>query len=77
MKSGAEDDAAGILAAAAPAASPDTVCWEANVVTFNGGNALASTNNISISTGYPAGWMDLYFPGGATTIYIGNYHELQ
>ena len=46
------------------------------MLTFNGGNALGSTNNVSLSTDYTAGWMNLNFPVGASTIYTGNYHTL-
>jgi len=59
-----------------PAGKPGTICWEANVLTFNGGNALGSTNNVSLSTAYANGWMDLSFPVAANTIYTGNHHEL-
>jgi hypothetical protein len=59
-----------------PSGKPGTICWEANVLTFNGGNALASTNNVSLTTDYKNGWMDLSFPVGASSIYMGNYHEL-
>ncbi len=59
-----------------PAGKPGTVCWEANVLTFNGGNALASTNNVSLTTSYVNGWMDLSFPVASSSIYQGNYHEL-
>jgi hypothetical protein len=39
------------------------LCWEANVLTFNNSNVLASTNNSNVSTGFENGWANLgFFP---------------
>jgi hypothetical protein len=35
------------------------LCWEANVLTFNGGNLLGSINNLSATVEYQNGWADL------------------
>jgi hypothetical protein len=48
----------------APAGKGQSICWEANVVTFNNSNVLASTQtgqNVNVGT-YPAGWMTMGFP---------------
>jgi len=48
----------------APVGKSQTLCWEANVITFNNSNVLASTQtgqNINVAT-YPAGWLQLSFP---------------
>ena len=45
-----------------PGAKPNTLCWEANVITFNATNVLGSKNVRSISTTFQNGWGDLQFP---------------
>ncbi len=35
------------------------LCWEANVLTFNSTNILASNNSLSATVGYQNGWADL------------------
>jgi hypothetical protein len=48
----------------APVGKSQTLCWEANVITFNNSNVLASTQtgqNVNVGT-YPAGWLELTFP---------------
>jgi hypothetical protein len=50
----------------APAGQGQSLCWEANVITFNNSKVLASTqtaNNVNVGS-YPAGWMSLGFPVG-------------
>ena len=40
------------------------LCWEANVINFNGGNVLNSSNNANLQTSFPNGWLKLgFFPG--------------
>jgi hypothetical protein len=39
----------------------NTLCWEANVLTFNASQVLGSTNNRNIVTTYQNGWADLNF----------------
>ncbi len=45
-----------------PGAKANTLCWEANVLTFNSSQVLGSTNNRNITTTYSNGWADLLFP---------------
>ncbi len=45
-----------------PGAKPNTLCWEANVISFNATNVLGSKNNRNITTTYQNGWGDLQFP---------------
>jgi len=59
-----------------PTGRPGTVCWEANVLTFNAGDALASKNRLSVATDYQNGWAALSFPVGTSSIYEGQYHTL-
>lgn len=52
----------------APVGKSQTLCWEANVITFNNSNVLASTQtgqNVNVGT-YPAGWMQLSFPSSSS-----------
>ncbi|HEY0725899.1 MAG TPA: hypothetical protein VGD41_18275, partial [Pyrinomonadaceae bacterium] len=42
----------------APTAT-NAVCWEANVITFNNSNVLASANVANITTTFQNGWLDL------------------
>ncbi len=52
----------------APVGKSQTLCWEANVITFNKSNVLASTQtgqNVDVGT-YPAGWLELTFPSSAS-----------
>jgi hypothetical protein len=59
----------------------NTLCWEANVLTFNASQVVGSTNNRSITTSYQNGWADLNFtlaPGtrgqtGAYAHILGNF----
>ena len=39
----------------------NTLCWEANVLTFNASQVLGSTNNRNVTTTYQNGWADLSF----------------
>ena len=45
-----------------PGAKPNTLCWEANVISFNATNVLGSKNNRNITTAFQNGWGDLQFP---------------
>ncbi|TMH01089.1 MAG: hypothetical protein E6H67_17915 [Betaproteobacteria bacterium] len=52
-----------------PPQGVDSLCWEANVITFNNTNVLLSANNRNIATGFPNGWVTLnFFPGPSTII---------
>ena len=56
----------------APPGSVNRICWEANVVTFNGSNVLGSNNVANVPTGFTTGWMRLgFFPGSQ-----GSAHRL-
>jgi len=45
-----------------PPTQTNSICWEANVVTFNNSNVLASVNVANIPTGFQNGWLNLGFP---------------
>ena len=45
----------------------NTLCWEANVLTFNASQVLGSTNNRNVQTGFADGWADLNFVLPTTT----------
>jgi hypothetical protein len=47
----------------APEADKVRLCWEANVLTFNGKNIFSSTNTLSVATLFQNGWarMDFHF----------------
>lgn len=54
----------------------NAVCWEANVLTFNNSNVLASTNNVNLNVSalsFEHGWLNVgFFPGTVT----GLVHQL-
>jgi len=39
----------------------NALCWETNVLTFNNGNLLGSTNSVNIPVAYQNGWMSMSF----------------
>ncbi len=39
----------------------DSLCWEANILTFNSSNVLGSKNFVNIDTTYQNGWVNLGF----------------
>ena len=45
-----------------PPTATDSICWEANVVTFNNTNILGSKNLANIPTTFENGWVGLNFP---------------
>ncbi|HEY2864984.1 MAG TPA: hypothetical protein VGK37_15290 [Casimicrobiaceae bacterium] len=49
-----------------PPTQTNSICWEANVVTFNNSNVLASVNTANIPTTFQNGWLDINFPTGIT-----------
>ena len=50
-----------------PPTQTNSICWEANVITFNNSNVLGSTNSANIPTGFQDGWLDLgFFPASVT-----------
>ena len=44
-----------------PPTVTNSLCWEANVVTFNNSNVLGSTNVANVPTDFEHGWLDLGF----------------
>jgi len=56
-----------------PPTSTDSICWEANVLTFNSSNIFGSKNLANIPTTFQNGWMALNFNG--STVPVGR-HQL-
>ena len=63
-----------------PPTQTDSLCWETNVISFNGTNVLGSKNRTDLPTTFTAGWVALNFPvltttgrhqlvGGASTVF--------
>lgn len=51
-----------------PPTSTNSICWEANVITFNNSNVLGSTNVANIPVGFQNGWLDLgWTPNSSAT----------
>jgi hypothetical protein len=46
-----------------PPTNVDSLCWEANVITFNDTNALASKNVANLKTNFSNGWVQMNFLG--------------
>ena len=51
-----------------PPTKTDSLCWEANVISFNSSNVLASKNVANLPTTFEHGWAELAFPAGVTGI---------
>jgi hypothetical protein len=49
-----------------PPTVTNSMCWEANVLTFNNTNVLLSNNSLNIPVNFPNGWVDLNLFGGVT-----------
>jgi hypothetical protein len=58
-----------------PPTQTNSICWEANVVTFNNSNVLASVNTANIPTTFQNGWLNMGFPTGITGA-LATVHEL-
>ena len=56
-----------------PGAAPTSLCYEANVLTFNNANVLGSKNLQSLSTGFANGWLDIHLSSGTNLV---AYHKL-
>jgi len=63
-----------------PPTQTDSICWEANVITFNNSNVFGSKNIANIPTSFQNGWVAMNFPlivatnrhvliGGASTTF--------
>jgi hypothetical protein len=48
-----------------PPTQTDSICWEANVITFNGSNVFGSKNIANIPTNFQNGWVALNFNGSS------------
>ncbi len=56
-----------------PPTGVDSLCWEANVITFNNTNVLLSANKLNLATTFTNGWLSLnFFPSSIT----GTVHQL-
>jgi hypothetical protein len=56
-----------------PPTPGNSICWEANVITFSSSNVLASLNSANIPTSFEHGWLNLgFFPATVT----GTVHQL-
>jgi hypothetical protein len=54
-----------------PPNATNSLCWEANVLTFNNSNVLLSQNTLNVPTSFPNGWMDLNFlPSGVAPAHL-------
>jgi len=51
-----------------------SICWEANIITFNNSNVLASKNNANITTAFSNGWLRVGFATSTSATYhtLGN-----
>jgi len=49
-----------------PPTQTDSLCWEANVITFNNSNVLGSLNKANITTAFQNGWLSMTFAPVAT-----------
>jgi hypothetical protein len=48
-----------------PPTQTSSICWEANVVTFNDSNVLGSVNVANVPTTFQDGWLNMGFPTAA------------
>jgi len=56
-----------------PPTNTDSLCWEANVITFNNSNVLLAVNKANLATNFTNGWVSLnFFPSTVT----GTVHQL-
>jgi hypothetical protein len=56
-----------------PGAAPTSLCYEANVLTFNNTNVLGSKNSQSLTTTFADGWLDIHMSSGTNLV---TYHKL-
>jgi hypothetical protein len=57
----------------------DSLCWEANVITFNNSNVFGSKNVANLTTTFENGWASIYFPlvpSSAGVPYSAAAHQL-
>ncbi len=53
-----------------------SICWEANVITFNNSNVFASKNRANFVTAFQNGWVNMAFTGGASGLPQAGVHQL-
>ncbi len=56
-----------------PPTLTNSICWEANVITFNNSNVFGSQNSANINTGFQNGWLNLGFAAPKSP---ATYHTL-
>ena len=56
-----------------PPTFTNSICWEANIITFNNSNVLGSQNSANINTSFQDGWLHLGF---AAPTAPATYHTL-
>ena len=56
-----------------PPTLTNSICWEANIITYNDGNVLGSQNSANINTGFQNGWLRLAFAPPKAPV---TYHTL-
>jgi hypothetical protein len=63
-----------------PPTIKDSICWEANVITFNSSNVLGSKNVANLTTSFEHGWISMQFPevvySAGNIPYSSNAHQL-
>lgn len=63
-----------------PPTVKDSICWEANVITFNSSNVLGSKNVANLTTTFENGWISMAFPevvySAGNIPYSSNAHQL-
>jgi len=63
-----------------PPTVKDSICWEANVITFNSSNVLGSKNVANLTTTFENGWISMAFPEVQSSVgpipYSSNAHQL-
>ena len=63
-----------------PPTVKDSICWEANVITFNSSNVFGSKNVANLTTTFENGWVSLNFPVVASSVgpipYSAAAHQL-
>jgi hypothetical protein len=52
--------------------SENSLCWEVNVVTFNGGNVTGSANALNVPVDYQNGWLDMTFTASRDLVSIAS-----
>jgi hypothetical protein len=58
-----------------PPTLTNSICWEANVITFSNSNVLGSTNSANITAPFQNGWLNMGFPTNISGA-AANVHQL-